>query len=198
MREIVFATRNQGKLREVRSILSPLGINILSLEDISYSREFIEDGDSYLRNAQIKSFQVAKASGKITLADDSGLEIDALKGEPGLHSARFGGVGLDPAARNKRVLDLLKTVPWKERAARFRCVISICRPELKDYHCEGVCEGIIADRPEGEKGFGYDPIFFLPDLGKTMAELSAEEKNTLSHRGRALKKAKIILNEIFR
>jgi len=192
-RQIVVATRNPGKIREIRAILDDPNLELLSLEDVSFSEALEETGHAYLENARIKSSRVAIACGKITLADDSGLEIDALQGRPGVQSARFGGENLDSTARNALVLELLKSVPWEERTARFRCVITIHSPEGKEYACEGVCEGLIAQAPKGARGFGYDPIFFLPRYGKTLAELSPEEKNQISHRAEALRKAGEIL-----
>ena len=192
-RQIVVATRNSGKIREIRAILDDPNLELLSLEDISFLEELVENGNTYLENARIKSSRVAGVCGKITLADDSGIEIDALQGRPGVESARFGGEDLDSPARNALLLELLKAVPWEERTARFRCIITIHYPGGKEYACEGVCEGAIAQAPKGTRGFGYDPIFFLPRYGKTMAELSPEEKNKISHRAEALRKAREIL-----
>lgn len=183
------ATRNQGKLREFRAVLEPENFKILSLDDIAFSGEIVEDGDSYLENARKKSRSVAGACGKIVLADDSGIEIDALDGKPGVHSAHFGGADLDAAARNELTLELLKSIPRHLRTARFRCVLSISWPDGGEYHCEGICEGHIAMRPKGKNGFGYDPIFLAAETGKTMAELGPDEKNRISHRAMALKKA---------
>ncbi len=196
MREIVIATRNEGKLREIRRILKDLDLRILSLGDISYLEELVEEGTTYLENAQMKSSCVAEVCGKIVLADDSGLEIDFLDGKPGVRSARFGGDGLDAGSKNELVLDMLKSVSYDKRTARFRCVISIQRPGGTELHCEGICEGFISENSRGDKGFGYDPIFFVPEYGKTMAELKPEEKNLVSHRAVALAKAKEILEGI--
>jgi XTP/dITP diphosphohydrolase len=193
--DIVVATRNQGKLREFRAILELENFKILSLDDVAFHGEILEDGSDYLENARKKSKIVAEACGKIVIADDSGIEIDALDGKPGVHSARFGGDGLDAAARNKLVLELLKSVPHPQRTARFRCVISISQPGGMEYHCEGVCEGFITRQGRGGKGFGYDPIFLLPEIDKTMAELDPVEKNRISHRAMALEKAR---NEYFK
>ncbi len=196
MLEIVVATHNEGKLREVSAILKGLDARVLSLKDIAFEEEIIEDGADYLENAQKKSSAVARACGKIVLADDSGLEIDALEGKPGVHSARFGGGELDSQAKNHLVLDLLKNVPSEKRTARFRCIISIQLPNGEEFNCEGVCEGFITDCLRGVGGFGYDPIFFAPEYGKAMAELKPEEKNRISHRAKALDQARNFLEEI--
>lgn len=183
------ATRNQGKLREFRAVLGPENFKVLSLDDIAFYEEIVEDGVDYLENARKKSRLAAKACGKIVLADDSGIEIDALEGKPGVHSARFGGYDLDFTARNEIVLKLLQSVQHPKRTARFRCVLSISLPDGREYNCEGTCEGHIAMRPKGKNGFGYDPIFLVAETGKTMAELGPEEKNRISHRAVALRKA---------
>ena len=196
MQDIIVASRNKGKLKEIRSILKDLDLKIVSLDDVSYPGELVEDGADYLGNAQIKSSRIGEAYGRITLADDSGLEIDALGGRPGIYSARFGGEDLDAREKNALILRLMKPVPASERTARFRCAVSIQKPGAWEFHSEGVCEGLITEYMKGDKGFGYDPIFFVPKFGLTMAELKPEEKNLVSHRAMALKKIRDKLKEV--
>ena len=164
--------------------------------------EIEEDGRTYSENAVKKAVEVAKRSGRISLADDSGLEIDALNGKPGINSSRFAGINADDRERNLKILEMMKDAPHGKRGARFRCVIAIANPPTPPftkggeeglYTCEGVCEGEIAESIRGDKGFGYDPIFIVPEYGKTFGELGPEVKDKISHRAKALKKAKEII-----
>jgi XTP/dITP diphosphohydrolase len=200
LRKLLVATRNPGKAREYRELLAglPLEVTYLDLEGITLEVE--ENGASFLENAEHKARCYAEASGLWTWADDSGLEVDALQGAPGIYSARYAGHGASDADRRTKLLSTMAGVPWDRRTARFRCVVAIVRPgatyEVRT--AEGVCEGVIAFGPAGNNGFGYDPIFYLPDRGATMAQLPPEEKNRISHRGRATVAAQRLLEEMLR
>ncbi len=180
-RALVVATRNAGKKRELEASLAPLGYELLTLEEVG-AGEVEETGDTFLENAELKARAALQASGVAVLADDSGLEVDALGGAPGVHSARYAGVAHDDCANNARLLRELAGV--EDRTARFRCTLVYLEPGGRRIVVDGTCEGRIADAPRGNGGFGYDPLFLVDD--RTMAELSAEEKNSCSHRGRAL------------
>lgn len=190
MTRLVVATRNPGKVAEVAEILADLPVEIVSLADYPDAPEVEETGCTFLENATMKAQAIARHTGELTLADDSGLEVDALDGAPGVFSSRFAPTD---AERNARVLTMMENVPDCERAARFRCAIAIARPSGEVQTCEDSVEGIVAREQRGEFGFGYDPIFFIPLLGKHMAELTPVEKNAISHRGKALRAAKRIL-----
>ncbi len=192
--KLVLATQNAGKIREIKAKLKPLGgIEVLSAAEVPDLPDVVEDGATFRENALKKSRAIAAHTGLPALADDSGLEVDALNGEPGVYSARYAGEGASDRDRNLLVLDRMRDVPDEKRAARFRCVIAITLPSGEEHVADGVCEGIIARSLSGDGGFGYDPIFFLPEFGKTMAEISVEEKNRISHRGRALDRAAEII-----
>ena len=191
---LLIATGNPGKLRELRELLSGIPFDILSPADAGVETNVREDGNTYEENAILKADALAQRSKLITLADDSGLEVDALGGEPGIRSARFGGSGITDAQRNTILLERLKDVPFQQRTARFRCTMAIADPDGNVKTCDGVCEGLIALKPAGGLNFGYDPIFFLPGLGKTMAELPVEIKNQISHRALAAAKARKLLD----
>ena len=191
LKKIVFASRNQGKVQEIQAMLADLGINLLSLNDYPGIPEIVEDGKNFLENALIKARTVAEATGEIVLADDSGLEVDALGGAPGICSARYAGHDADDMRNIRRLLYDLKDVPLEKRGAAFRCVLVLYPPADGRYETfEGRWEGMITERPVGRGGFGYDPVFFLPDLGVTVAELSPEVKNRISHRAQAIAKLK--------
>lgn len=183
--QLLVATRNLGKVRELADMLSDLQVGWLTLDDIALSAEVAETGATFKENAILKASGFAAASGLLTLADDSGLEVDALGGRPGVHTARYGGPGLTPEERYQRLLVELKQVPWAQRTARFRCVVALASPRRLIGTAEGVCEGMIAHEPAGQGGFGYDPVFYLVEQQKTMAELPAEVKHQISHRGQA-------------
>ena len=185
--KLLVATQNPGKVREFRLLLAPLEATICFPSDLGLSIDVPEDGDTYADNAGQKALAYAQASGLLTLADDSGLEVDALDGAPGIHSARYT-LGHD-ADRVAALLAHLRDVPPDQRTARFRCVVVIAPPDGKTHTAEGVCEGRIASEPAGRGGFGYDPVFFLPDYNCTMAQLAQEEKNRISHRARAAEAA---------
>ncbi|MBN2374386.1 XTP/dITP diphosphatase [bacterium] len=191
--ELIIATRNVHKVTEVKSILSDLGMTILSLHDITERISIMETGLTFVENAKLKALKVAVHVDGIILADDSGLEVDELGGEPGVFSARYAGPEATDIENNRKLLAAMEGVPWERRQARFRCVIALVDFKKRLYISEGVCEGIIAFEPSGQCGFGYDPIFYLPQYGSTMAQLPPEIKNSISHRARALEKAKGIL-----
>lgn len=183
--DLLIATGNPGKVREYDELFSGLPVRCISPAEIEINLEVDESGSTYEDNATLKAVAFARASGLVTLADDSGLEVDALDGRPGLHSARYGGTGLGDADRWRMLLEELGETPWKERTARFRCVIAVASPDGELITASGTCEGVIAFGAVGENGFGYDPVFYLPEHDCTMAQLPSETKNKISHRGRA-------------
>jgi XTP/dITP diphosphohydrolase len=196
MARLLVATNNRGKLREFAALLEGLPFRLVTLAEAGIEVEVEETGTNLEQNAIEKATAYSALSGLVAVADDSGLEVDALGGEPGPLSRRYAGESASDRERNDFLLTKLQDVPWEERGARFRCVIAIVTPQGEVETCEGVCEGIIAFEPQGEGGFGYDPIFYLPELGKRMAELTPEDKNRISHRARAAQKARPILELI--
>lgn len=192
--DLFVATHNPGKKREYKELLSSLEVELRFPDDLDLHLDVREDGTTYAENARKKAEQYAKASGLLTMADDSGLEVDALDGAPGIHSARYAA-GSD-ADRVEALLEDLRGVPSEERTARFRCVLVIVSRAGDVYQFEGVCEGVITRQPRGEGGFGYDPVFYLPQCGCTMAELSQDEKNRVSHRARAVEAALPMLKRL--
>ena len=195
MKKIVFATGNQGKLREVKKILADLNVDIVSMKEEGIQIDVDENGTTFAENAQIKATAIGAHTDAIVLADDSGLVIDALNGEPGLYSARYLGEDTSYRIKNQNLIDRLEGVPDEKRTARFVCAIAAALPDGTVLHTEGTIEGIIGYEERGENGFGYDPIFCVPKLGKTTAELTDDEKNAISHRGSALEKMKVLLRE---
>jgi XTP/dITP diphosphohydrolase len=193
---LLVATNNRGKLREYSELLKGLPLELTTLEGEGITEEVEESGSSLKQNAIQKATAYAKLSGLTTMADDSGLEVEALGGEPGPLSRRYAGENASDKERNDYLLAKLHDVPWEKRAARFRAVIAIASPDGKVKTVEGVCEGIIAFDAKGEGGFGYDPIFYLPELDKYMAELTLAEKNKISHRAKAAQKARRILERL--
>ena len=185
---MIVATRNRGKIREIREALRELGLRIYSLSDFSDVPEIKEDGKSFTENALKKARFYSKVFGKLTLADDSGLEVDSLKGLPGIYSARYAGEEASTRENNQKLLNEMEGIPLPNRGARFKCVIALVSPDGREAIAEGSCKGRIGFKEKGKKGFGYDPLFILPKYRKTMADLSLEEKNKISHRGKALRK----------
>lgn len=186
--KIILATRNEGKIREMRSILTGLDIELLDYRDLPPMEQPPEEGETFLDNALSKAKAVHAATGFTALADDSGIEVDALEGGPGVRSARYGGEDLSDRERSQRLLEELAGVPEERRGARFRCVMALYPAPGTDGEAlitEGIFHGRIALHPSGENGFGYDPVFFVPERGVTVAEMSDEEKNSTSHRYRA-------------
>jgi XTP/dITP diphosphohydrolase len=192
VRRLVVATKNAGKAREVAQVLADLPYKIVSLADYPNVPDVEESGATFVENAIIKAKAYSEFTGEITIADDSGLEVDALDCAPGVFSSRFAPTDDE---RNAKLLDLMKDIPDDKRTARFRCAIAIAWPNGNIKTCEGKVEGVIARVRKGSNGFGYDPIFYLPNLGKHMAELTSDEKNAISHRGNALMMAKELLPE---
>lgn len=184
---IIFATGNEGKMHEIRRILGDMDMKILSMKEAGLETDIVEDGTSFEENAIIKAKAIAALTDHIVLADDSGLEIDYLNGEPGIYSARYMGENTSYDIKNANLIERLEGVKDEDRGARFVCVIAAALPDGEILTARGVVEGRIAYEPKGENGFGFDPIFYLPEYGCTTAELSEEEKNEISHRGRALR-----------
>jgi len=193
MPKLLLATNNKGKLLEYKSLLSDLPLEPVSPREVGIATEVNEVGKSLEENARLKATILAAESQLLALADDSGLEVDALGGEPGRLSARYAGEGASDRDRVNYLLAKLEGVAWASRTARFRCVIAIATPEGEAEFCFGDCDGFIALEPKGEQGFGYDPVFYLPELDKTMAELPLEVKNQISHRGKAAREASQLL-----
>ena len=190
---ILIASANRGKVSEYRDLLDGLDCELLSLGDAGIEGDIAETGSTYEQNARLKAVECAARSGLLTLADDSGLEVEALGGEPGVRSARYAGDHANDAQRVAHLLEKLKGVPCERRGARFVCVIAIATPEGDVTLCRGECPGSIVTEPLGKRGFGYDPVFLLAELGLTMAQLPPDVKNRLSHRGRAASAARQVL-----
>lgn len=187
MEKIVFATTNDGKVKEIKEILKDFPIEVVSMKEMNISIDIEENGADFEENSLIKARALAKLTGIPALADDSGLEIDYLNGEPGIYSARYLGRDTDYDYKNNYIIDKLSKAKGKERRARFVCVISLVLPDGREFVKRGVMEGLIGYEQRGGNGFGYDPIFYLPEYGRTSAELSPDEKNKISHRGKALR-----------
>jgi len=190
MKRIIFATGNEGKMREIREILRDLDVEVLSLEEAGIHGDIVEDGTTFEENAVIKARTISEMTGEIVLADDSGLEIDYLNKEPGVYSARYMGEDTSYHIKNANLIQRLEGVPDEKRTARFVCAVAAAFPDGTVKTVRGTMEGRIAYEERGENGFGYDPIFFLPEFQCTSAELSMEEKNQISHRGKALRAIK--------
>lgn len=182
--EIVLATENKGKLKELVNLFKGVFLNIISLTDLDSPPEVIEDGETFLDNALKKARIIARYSGKPALADDSGLEVEVLRGRPGVYSARYAGENATDRENISKLLDELRDK--ENRNALFVCLLALVTPEGKERAVRGTCEGVILDKPRGEGGFGYDPVFYLPELNKTMAEIPPELKNRISHRAQAV------------
>ncbi len=191
--KIIFATGNEGKMKEVRMILQDLGCEIYSLKDLAMEIDIVEDGSTFEENASIKATTIAKLTGEIVLADDSGLEVDYLDKAPGIYSARFLGEDTSYDIKNQYIIDKLANAKGNERSARFVCAIACAYPDGTVDITRGTIEGVIGYEPKGENGFGYDPIFYVPEYGVSTAELPPEIKNKISHRGQALDQMKILL-----
>ena len=187
MNKIIFATSNEGKMREVRAILEDTGMEILSMKEAGISVNIVEDGKTFEENAIIKAKSISRETDAIVLADDSGLEIDYLNKEPGIYSARYMGEDTSYDVKNRNLIERLNGVPDEERTARFVCAIAAALPDGRVLTTQGTIEGRIGYEIQGENGFGYDPIFYVPEYGCTTAQLSNEQKNAISHRGKALR-----------
>ena len=193
--KILFATENEGKMKEIRQILGDMDVEIQSLKEAGIHGDIEENGETFEENAAIKAREIARLTDAIVLADDSGLEVDYLGKEPGVHSARYMGYDTSYRIKNQSILDRLQGVPEEQRTARFVCVIAAALPGGGLLYSRGTIEGIIGYEERGDGGFGYDPIFFLPEYGCSTAELPMEKKNELSHRGKALRQMKKMLEE---
>ncbi len=195
MKKIIFATGNENKMKEIRMILADCGYEILSMKQAGIDVDVVEDGSTFEENAIIKATAISKLAGEdcVVLADDSGLEVDYLNKEPGIYSARYEGVDTPYSIKNQIIIDRLAGVTGEARSARFVCAIAAAFPDGRVETRRGTIEGRIAFEPAGENGFGYDPIFYVPEFGKTTAELDPEEKNKVSHRGNALRMIKEVL-----
>lgn len=196
--QLLLATRNRDKLRELRALLADLELDILSAADVHGLADIVEDGDTIRDNAIKKAVETAKAANMLTLADDTGLEVDALKGEPGVRSARFAGDEATYFENNKKLLELLHGLPAEKRSARFRCVVAIADPTGLYDTVEGICNGAIVEAERGGGGFGYDPLFIPDGQVKTFAELSPDVKNRVSHRAKAMQKTWTVLRRYLR
>lgn len=194
--KLLLATNNKAKVREYKSLLQGISYEIVTLAEQGITTTVDEVGGTLEENARLKATTLAAESQLLSLADDSGLEVDALGGEPGPLSARYAGEGASDTDRINYLLARLKDVPQEERTAHFRCVIAIAKPDETIELCSGECRGFITVAPRGDQGFGYDPVFYLPELGKTMAELPLEIKNQVSHRGQAARKACELLKKL--
>ena len=195
MKKLIFATGNQGKLKEIREIMADLDVEVLSMKEAGVQTEIEEYGTTFEENAVIKARTVGKLTGELTLADDSGLEIDYLNKEPGVYSARYMGEDTSYHVKNASLIKRLEGVPMEQRTARFVCVIAAVFPDGRVETARGTIEGVIGYEERGENGFGYDPIFYVPELNCSTAELTPGQKNEISHRGKALRKMKEILKE---
>lgn len=195
---IIFATGNAGKMREIRMIMGDLGCEILSMKEAGVNPEITEDGTSFAENAEIKAKAVWNLTGDIVLADDSGLVVDFIGGEPGIYSARYMGEDTSYEIKNWNIIHRLDEAKGQERSARFVANIAAVLPDGSVLHTEAAMEGLIAEAPAGCGGFGYDPILYLPEFGMTSAEISIEQKNAISHRGKALEAMKKELEKVLR
>ncbi|MDD6788786.1 MAG: XTP/dITP diphosphatase [Lachnospira sp.] len=187
MKKIIFASNNLGKIREVKDMLADPDVEVLSMKEAGIDMDIEENGTTFQQNALIKARAVYNVTHELTIADDSGLEIDWMNGEPGVYSARFMGHDTSYDIKNAAILEKMKNVRGADRSARFVCAMAAILPDGREITTRGTMEGVIADRIEGSNGFGYDPILYLPEFGKTSAQLTEDEKNRISHRGKALR-----------
>ncbi|MEW4284287.1 XTP/dITP diphosphatase [Priestia koreensis] len=197
MKELLIATKNAGKVKEFEDLFGELGFTVTSLLDYPSIEDVEETGVTFEQNATIKAEAISHLFGKIVVADDSGLSVDALGGEPGVYSARYAGMEKNDEANIQKLLTNLEDVPKEKRTARFHCALAVAIPDKETIVVEGTCEGMITTEKHGENGFGYDPIFFVPQLEKTMAQLDKETKNKISHRANALKELVPVMKQLF-
>ncbi len=195
MKTVLIATKNKGKAKEFEALFSPKGIKVITLLDIENAIDVEETGSTFEENALLKANAISELLNMPVLSDDSGLIIDALNGRPGIFSARYAGPEKDDRANYEKILEELKGVPAEKRTARFYCAIALVGPNMDPITVSGTCEGTIAEAPDGVNGFGYDPVFFVPEKQTTMANLKAEEKNKISHRANALRELEKVINE---
>ncbi len=197
MKQVVIATKNKGKAKDFEALFNPFGYEVVTMFEVAPDLEIEETGTTFEENAILKAETLANLLGKIVIADDSGLMVDALNGEPGVYSARYAG-DHDDEANMVKLLANMKEVPEEERTARFCCALAIAGPNMETKTVFGTCEGVIAHEKKGTNGFGYDPVFYVPALEKHMAELSAEDKGAISHRGNAIRKLALQLAELLK
>lgn len=195
MKEIIIATKNKGKAKEFAELFGPLGFKVKTLLDYPDAPDIEETGKTFTENALLKAQGIAKLYQKIVIADDSGLVIDALNGRPGVYSARYAGEEKNDKANIQKVLSEMKDIPHDKRTAHFHCTLALVQPGTAPITVDGICEGLILTEKRGNNGFGYDPIFYVPQLDKTMAEMTPEEKNKISHRGNAIRALYEIIQE---
>ncbi|PFG05495.1 XTP/dITP diphosphatase [Bacillus sp. es.034] len=195
-KRVIIATKNRGKAKEFQHMFAPYGYEVQTLLDLPHIEDVEETGETFEENAILKAETVAKELGELVIADDSGLSIDALEGRPGVYSARYAGEEKSDEANMEKALGELESVEEADRTARFYCVLAIAGPDMETKTVTGTCEGMILRDKRGTNGFGYDPIFFVPSLGKTMAELTQDEKSQISHRGNALKKLGNMISDL--
>ena len=197
MKELVVASRNKGKVREIKELLANLPFKVTSLSDYPHIPQIIEDGKTYRANALKKASEVARATGKMAMSDDSGIEVKALRYAPGIYSSRFAGIGASEKVRNKKLFAMLKGVPFSGRQARYRCVIALVNAKGQELGVvQGVCSGYVTTKEQGRNGFGFDPLFLLKRYNKTFGQLPASLKAKISHRARALKKFRLLLSRV--
>ncbi len=195
MEKLVVATKNRGKISEIKKVLENIPFEVLSMEDMGINADVVEDGTTFEENSLKKAVEICGLSGTVVMADDSGIEVDFLDGAPGIYSARFGGPEATDGDRNEKLLNMLKDVPLEQRSARFVCAIAVAFPDGRSFVVRDTCEGFVDFSCKGENGFGYDPLFYIPEFNKTMAELSTDIKNKISHRAKALEKMAIIIGD---
>ena len=197
MKELIVASRNKGKVGEIKELLAGLPFKVSCLSDYPHIPEVIEDGKTYRANALKKAREIARATGKMAMSDDSGIEVKALNNAPGLYSARFAGEGASEKARNRKLFKMLKNVPMHQRQARYRCVIALVNPQGQELGVvQGTCSGYITTKELGSNGFGFDPLFLLKRYNKTFGQLPPSLKAKISHRARALKKFRLLLDQL--
>jgi XTP/dITP diphosphohydrolase len=196
MEKLIVATKNRGKIVEIKQVLSGLPFEIMSMTEAGIDIDVVEDGTTFEENSLKKALEICKVSNSIVMADDSGLEVDFLNGAPGIYSARFAGPDASDEDKNNKLLTLMKDVPFEKRTARFVCAIAVAFPDGNSFAVRGTCEGFIDFECKGNNGFGYDPLFFLQQYNRTMAEIDANDKNTISHRGKALAQMQAKLSEL--
>ena len=188
MMELLVATRNKGKLKEIQRLLADTGIIVKGLDECGDLPDVVEDGDTFSANAYKKASTMAQLTNYVTLADDSGLAVEALDGQPGIYSARYAGDSASDADNNRKLLEDMVDVPFNHRQAAFHCVLALCTPDGNCQLFEGRLDGMILEQARGDGGFGYDPLFMIPEYGRTLAELPLDIKNRISHRGQAFKR----------
>lgn len=197
MKKLIVATKNQGKLREIRELLKDFPIRVVSLADYNDLPDIIEDGKTFRANALKKALTISRHTGELVLGEDSGIEVVALQHRPGVYSARYSGPEATDKKNNSKLLRELAGIPFKNRHARYRCVAALAEGGKVIATVSGSCDGLIADAPKGKNGFGYDPLFFIPQYGKTFGQLNPSIKSQISHRAKAMKKVKRVLKRIF-